>query len=640
MRHINLKTLAVIWPLALASCGGSGGTNSESSPPPPPPTTAPAAPALSLGFGVKQLQFSWPSVSGASHYKLFENPDGVSGFSQVDGDLAATTHDLDIAVNRHDWPAARYLVEACNAIGCTASNEIDTAGAMLAAIGYFKASNSDRDDRFGEAFALSGDGETLAVGSQFESGTASGIGGNQADDCNDISPVNCALNSGAVYIFTRVNGAWVQQAYVKASNADAFDNFGNAVALSDDGNTLAVGARSEGSAAQGSYDTSSGVVGIEQLDNSAIAAGAVYVFTRSGGNWSQRAYLKASNAGATDSFGSTVALSGDGATLAVGAIGEDSATTDESDNSAINPGAVYVFTRAGNLWAQEFYAKPASPGFRNNFGSALGLSTDGDTLAVGAYNENSAATGVGGNEIEDCGPVPTNCSSRSGAAYVFTRSNAAWTQQAYLKASNTGDSDNFGIALALSDDGDTLAVGADREDSAATGIYDSTAGQGSAEQADNSADETGAVYVFSRAGVLWSQQAYLKSSNAEAQDFFGVALSLSSDGNLLAVGAIDEDSAATGVDGLAPGQSDNSWTNSGAAYVFTRQGNTWIQQDYVKAPDTSPFDFFGYPVALSNDGNTLAVGAVAEDSAATGINDNTIGQYDSSAPGAGAVYLY
>lgn len=640
MRLLNSKILFVTWSLVLVNCGGGGDSTGGGGSAPPPPTSAPAAPTLSLGFGIKQLQFGWPAMSGTSFYRLFQNPDGVSGFTQVGGDLVSTAHSLDIAVHRHEWPHARYLVEACNSLGCTSSNEVDTAGAMLTAIGYFKASNTDTEDRFGQTFALSGDGQTLAVGSRFESSTASGIGGNQADDCIDPSPVNCALNSGAVYLFTRVNGAWIQQAYVKASNADALDNFGTSVTLSDDGNTLAVGASQEASAARGSYDTSAGQVGSEQTDDTALAAGAVYVFTRSGGSWTQRAYIKASNSEAADGFGGAVSLSGDGNTLAVGAEGEDSATTDESNNGEISPGAVYVFTRSGNLWTQQAYVKASSPGFKHNFGSALGLNTDGDTLAVGAWGESSSATGVGGNENHDCGPAPTNCAFQSGAAYVFARSGANWAQQAYMKASNTDAGDVFGLSIALSDDGDTLAVGAYREDSAAAGIYDSTTGQGSTEQADNSSDGTGAVYVFTRSGALWSQQAYIKASNAEAQDFFGGSVSLSTDGNSLAVGAFDEDSAATGIDGSTPGQSDNTWTNSGAAYVFTRNGNSWSQHGYVKAPDTAAFDFFGNPVVLSNDGNTLAVGAVGEDSAATGINDTAIGQGDSSSPSAGAVYLY
>lgn len=204
---------SVVWVLVslfvLASCGGGGNSSSNSG-----NNVAPAAPALTLGFGVKQLQFTWTMVGGATHYRLFENPDGVSGFTQVGGDLVAPVmpYPFDIAVHRHDWADARFLVEACNDVGCTASNEVTTLGGVLRAIGYFKASNTDARDRFGSTFAvaLSRDGRTLAVGAQNEASAATGIDGNQAD--------NSAANSGAVYVFVHALGAWTQDAYLKASN--------------------------------------------------------------------------------------------------------------------------------------------------------------------------------------------------------------------------------------------------------------------------------------------------------------------------------------------------------------------------------------------------------------------------------------
>jgi len=110
-------------------------------------------------------------------------------------------------------------------------------------IAYIKASNAKKDDQFGFAVALSGDGNTMAVGATAEDGAAKGINGNQAD--------HSAINAGAVYLFTRNGANWVQQAYVKASNAKASDQFGASLALSGDGNTLAVGATGESSSATG-----------------------------------------------------------------------------------------------------------------------------------------------------------------------------------------------------------------------------------------------------------------------------------------------------------------------------------------------------------------------------------------------------
>jgi len=267
----------------------------------------------------------------------------------------------------------------------------------------------------------------------------------------------------------------------------------------------------------------------------------------------QLAYIKASNTGAGDIFGISVALSADGNTLAIGASGEDSAATgiggNQADNTAFSAGAVYVFTRSGATWAQQAYLKASNTGADDQFGISVALSGDGNTLAVGATGEDSAATGIGGDETD-------NSTVRSGAVYVFSRSGATWTQQAYVKASNTGANDQFGISVALSGDGNTLAVGANGEDSAATGI--------GGNQADNTAPDAGAVYVFSRSGATWTQQAYVKASNTGADDQFGISVALSGDGNTLAVGATGEDSAATGIGG---NQADNTAFSSGAVYA-------------------------------------------------------------------------
>jgi hypothetical protein len=312
----------------------------------------------------------------------------------------------------------------------------------------------------------------------------------------------------------------VQQGYLKASNTGAHDGFGFSVAL--DGDSLAVGAPFEAS-------TATGIDG-NQADNSANGAGAVYVFTRTGGVWSQQAYVKASNTEVGDLFGHSVALSGD--TLAVGARLEDSSATgidgNQADNSAEASGAVYLFTRTGGVWSQEAYVKASNTGVLDEFGSSVALS--GDRLAVGAPGESSIATGIDGNQGDNSTPS-------SGAVYVFTRVSGVWSQQAYVKASNTGVGDQFGHSVALS--GDRLAVGALTESSNASGI--------DGNQADNSASFAGAVYLFTHTGGVWSQEAYVKASNTGASDQFGYSMAL--DGDRLAVGAWDEDSSATGVNG-------------------------------------------------------------------------------------------
>jgi hypothetical protein len=172
--------------------------------------------------------------------------------------------------------------------------------------------------------------------------------------------------------------------------------------------------------------------------------------------------------------------------------------------------------------------------------------------SVGAIVEDSNATGIDGDQSD-------NSALGSGAAYVFVRDGAAWTQQAYLKASNTETGDFFGISVAVS--GDTAVVGAYGEDSNATGI--------DGDQGDNSAFHSGAAYVFVRDGAAWTQQAYLKASNTETSDFFGYSLAVS--GDTVVAGAYLEDSNATGIDG---DQSDNSALDSGAVYVFVSPPTT------------------------------------------------------------------
>jgi len=385
---------------------------------------------------------------------------------------------------------------------------------------------------------MSADGSTLAVGAFYEDSNATGIGGDEAD--------NAAPLAGAVYVFTRTGSSWSQQAYVKASNTGAGDEFGNSLALSADGATLAIGAVNEASNATG--------IGGDEADNSADGAGAVYVFTRAGSSWLQQAYVKASNTNADDRFGASLALSSDGSTLAVGAPHERSNAIgiggNQADDSADGAGAVYVFIRAGTSWLQQAYVKASNTDARDRFGEFLALSSDGSTLAVGAFYEDSDATGVGGNQAD-------NSRYQAGAVYVFTHAGSSWTQEAYIKASNTNVEDWFGEFLAVSSDGSTLAVGAKGEDSNASGI--------GGNQADNTTYGAGAVYVFTRAGSAWAQRAYVKASNTNMSDQFGSSLALSSDGSALAVGAYQEDSIATGIGG---NQADNSASGAGAVYVY------------------------------------------------------------------------
>lgn len=378
--------------------------------------------------------------------------------------------------------------------------------------------------------------------------------------------------------------------YFKASDPADFDLFGSSLSLSANGRYLAVGAPG--------YQASNG------------NSGSVYVFTRHGGTWQQQALLEAAFPQQGDGFGASLALSGEGDTLAVGAPGEG--------NPQSVGGTVYVFTRTGDRWNPQQSLNAQAPDLGDRFGEQLALSGDGNTLAVGAPLEAGGASTING---------PDNNNLRgSGAAYVFTRANGAWTQQAYVKASHPDMFDNFGRALALSADGKTLAVGATGEASAAKGV--------AGDPKDNTANSSGAVYVYSRDQDTWSQQAYVKASNTQPLTMFGSAIALSADGGVMAVGSSRENSGATGIDG---DQEGTTAYLSGAVYVFIRQGTQWSQASYLKASNTGAGDLFGHSVALSDDGKTLAVGAPSEDSNARGLQGD---QGNEDAPGSGAVYLF
>jgi hypothetical protein len=376
-------------------------------------------------------------------------------------------------------------------------------------------------------------------------------------------------------------------------NSKSGDGFGRSVSTS--GNTIVVGAFGE-----------------ERTDEPANS-GAAYVFVRVGNTWTQQAYLKASNPGVLDEFGTSVSISGD--TIVVGAIGERSSATgvngDQSNDDARDSGAAYVFVRVGNTWTQQAYLKASNTGAGDYFGISVSIS--GDTIVVGAYLEDSNAVGVNGDQSNDD-------ARESGAAYVFVRVGNSWTQQAYLKASNTEASDNFGCPVSIS--GDTIVVGAIGEDSNAKGA--------NRDPNNNGAFQSGAAYVFVRNGNSWTQQAYLKASNTEAEDQFGYAVSIS--GNTIVVSSYGESSNAIGVNG---NQDDNSAIQSGAAYVFVRDGTTWAQQAYLKASNTEAYDIFGSAVSIS--GDTIVVGAFWEASNATGVNGD---QNNNDAFRSGAAYVF
>ena len=307
-----------------------------------------------------------------------------------------------------------------------------------------------------------------------------------------------------------------------------------------------------------SCDGNTAIVGAYYEDTGGNNAGAAYVFVvMSVGVWSEQQKLTASDAEAGDIFGCSVSLSSDGNTAIVGAYGEDAGGN--------NAGAAYVFVRSGGVWSEQQKLTASDAQADDWFGYSVSLSSDGNTAIVGAPYEDT-----GGSD--------------AGASYVFVRSGVVWSEQQKLTASDAQAYDHFGISVSLSSDGNTAIVGAYLEDAGGS--------------------NAGAAYVFVRSGVVWSEQQKFTASDAQADDYFGYSVSLSSDGNTAIVGAYYEDTGGG---------------NAGAAYVFVRSGGVWSQQQKLTASDAEASDYFGYSVSLSGDGNTAIVGAPCED---TGGSDS------------------
>ena len=253
-------------------------------------------------------------------------------------------------------------------------------------------------------------------------------------------------------------------------------------------------------------------------------------------------------------FGHSAAISDDGSTAIVGSYYIEFGIT-----YPIGPGGVYIFTNDAGTWVlQQKLPTPDMPD-SDLFGFSVALSADGNTALVGAQ---------GGT-----GPVDTQV---PGAAYIFTRSEGVWSQQAMLTASDRQVGDHFGVSVALSDSGDTALIGAYVDDVGAN-------------------TNQGSAYVYQRSGTTWTEQAHLTSTDAAAGDYFGRSVALSADGSMALIGA---DMKTIGAN-----------TAQGAAYIFTRASTTWSQQTRLTDINGGGYEWFGVGAALSADGQTALVGA-------------------------------
>ncbi len=352
--------------------------------------------------------------------------------------------------------------------------------------------------------------------------------GSPAEDSNGLTENdNSLVNSGAVYVFQYNGISWEQEQFLKASNLDSGDRFGQSVAIFN--STLVVGADGEDSKEA-----------VSPTDNSEPNAGAAYVFSRQGlGGWQQDAFLKAFNAQQADLLGTTVAISG--THIAVGAINEDSSlpgiNNAGNNNSANNSGAVYMYRRVGVDWLDDAYIKASNPSSQDNLGSSLALR--GQVLVAGAPNEDGA----------------TGATRNSGAVYVFHRGTDSWVQDQLLRASNANDDAKFGNSVSLARD--TMVVGAPHESSNTAGVDASTT-------SEDDLTSSGAIYGFRLNGQFWQEETFIKASNSEVGDAFGTSVAISQD--TIVTGAPGEDGSSPGLSEFP--DTDNTSLDSGAIYIY------------------------------------------------------------------------
>jgi len=395
-------------------------------------------------------------------------------------------------------------------------------------------------------------GNTLGLGNPASDSFGRSVSFNSRGDTLIVSAHTAETNTiaqGVVYVYV-VSGTqnnWMQVSRISGENNG--DQFGISTSLNWKGDILAIGAP---------FNDPTGI----------FNAGAAYIYTGSGNNWKYAAKITGDTLGLgnpqSDLFGRSVSLNAKGNVLAVGA--------NVADTNTVNiAGAVYLFTGSGSGWTQLARLTGNTLGLGNpagdQFGWSTSLNSDGNVLAVGAYNADT--TGVS-----------------AGAVYIFTGIEKSWVQTARLTGDTLGlgnpAGDQFGISTSLNSAGNVLAVGAHLADT-------------------NAVNSAGAVYLFTGVGNSWVQTARLTGdtfgSGNPASDLFGVSTSLNSLGNILTVGA---------------NAADTTGVSAGAVYLFTGSGSSWVQTARLTGnnrdfPATTLL--FGESTILNSFGNILAVGA-------------------------------
>ena len=278
------------------------------------------------------------------------------------------------------------------------------------------ASNAATNDRFGASVDISSDGLYVIVAAE---GKDSGV-----------------TDGGTVYIFKRTGTSWAEQAVIaNPSPVNTYDQFGNGVSISDDG-TYAI-------------------IGVWRDDEGVNDGGSAYIYKRTGTSWAQEDLLTASDQQASDNFGGSVSISGDGNYAVVGAPREDGGSGDPFSKA----GQAYVFIRSGSTWTEQAILSSPSAAANSEFGHSVSINKDGSTIVVGEPF------------------VTVSGISNSGRQTVFSRSGSSWTETTHMVSSTPVANSGHGRRISISDDGRTFAVGGyDQYGPGYFFIYDSPVG--------------------------------------------------------------------------------------------------------------------------------------------------------------------
>jgi hypothetical protein len=373
----------------------------------------------------------------------------------------------------------------------------------------FAPDDIDRQDFFGRAVGTDREGSTVLIGADGET-NSNGEG------------------AGTAYVYTRAGDSWSQQAQLTAENGSPDARFGESVALSTDGTTAVVGA-------------------LEHGNSDGDRTGAAYIFTHGGSSWTQQAQLTADDADPGDAFGESVGVSDDGETAIVGA-------DNDKDPNGQDGGSAYVFTRSGESWSQQAKLTADDGESGDRFGTAVAIAGTGDVVTVGAadhtnsngeaagaayvfarrdgsWSQQATLTATDGTAEDSFGDAVAasengatavigadGSADGAGAAYIFGRTDGSWNQQAKLTADDGDDGDDFGVTAAVSDAGNRIIVGAEKDE-------------------DPGGPLAGSAYIFDWSNGSWEQQSKLTTGNGDGNVFFGRSVTVAGDGATAIVGA-------------------------------------------------------------------------------------------------------